>query len=277
MTSTPAVGPVRLADALGWGSAALGAPMVLAPRRFLRAIGVEDDRRSVAWTLGVGVREFLATFNINANRQRRIGAWSRVAGDTMDMALLVAAYENKRDDAERLQAAMGVVAGLFLADLFTAIALTRAEGAHKRDGSESTGTGVEHDTSGGPTRVRTAVTIRRTEEEVRRAYLDFEWSAFDPQALLDAGEVRFIPAPGDRGTELHLDHEPSVRGGAVGATAAKVVGQSPDQKIEDELRRFKALLETGVLNRSETSPEGSSSARQIMHKTRPAQPVGEDA
>ncbi len=277
MTSTPAVGPVGLADALGWGSAALGAPMVLSPRRFLRAIGVEDDRKAVAWTVGVGVREFLATFNINANRQRRIGAWSRVAGDTMDMALLVAAYEHKRDDAERLQAAMGVVATIFLADLFTAIALTRAEGAHKRDGSESTGAGVEHDTGGGPVHVRTAVTIRRPEDEVRREFLVFEWSAFNPAVLEASGDVRFVPAPGDRGTEVHVDHEPAVHGGAVGAAATKVLGQAPDQVIHDELRRFKALLETGVLPRSETSPEGHSSARQILHKRQPAQPVGEDA
>ncbi len=277
MTSTPAVGPVGLADALGWVSAALGAPMVLSPRRFLRAIGVEDDRKAVAWTLGVGVREFLATFNINANRQRRIGAWSRVAGDTMDMALLVAAYEHKRDDAERLQAAMGVVATIFLADLFTAIALTRAEGAHKRDGSESTGAGVEHDTSGGPVHVRTAVTIRRPEDEVRREFLVFEWSAFNPAVLEASGDVRFVPAPGDRGTEVHVDHEPAVHGGAVGAAATKVLGQAPDQVIHDELRRFKALLETGVVPRSETSPEGASSTRQILHKSRPAQPVGEDA
>jgi len=273
-SSPPAVGPVRLADALGWGSSVLGAPMNLAPRRFLRAIGVEDDRKTVAWTFGVGLREHVATLNIVANRQRRIGMWSRVAGDTMDLALLVAAYRHRQRDAARLQGAMGVVVTIFLADLFTAIALTRADGAHERDGSRSTGTGVEHDTAGGPTRVRTAVTVRRPEEEVREAYLGFEWTAFDPAALLAAGEVTFTRAPGDRGTEVHLDHEP---GGGIGALAAKAVGQSPDQKLEDELRRFKALVETGVLNRSETSPEGTSSTRQILHKSRPAQPVGEDA
>ncbi len=38
MSAAPAVGPVRLADALGWGSSVLGAPMNLMPRRFLRAM-----------------------------------------------------------------------------------------------------------------------------------------------------------------------------------------------------------------------------------------------
>ena len=270
--ATPAVGPIRLADVLGWSSSVLGAPMTVAPRRFLRAIGVEDDSTAVKWTLGVGVREHVATFNIIANRQRRIGSWSRVLGDTMDMSLLLAAHRHKQKDATRLQYAMGVVGTLFLLDLYTAIQLTRADGEWVPDGSQSTGTGVEHDTGGSSTRVRTAVTIRRPEDEVRQAYSDFEWTAFDPAALLAAGEVRFTRAPGDRGTEVHLDHDP---GGGLGAAAAKVVGKAPDQKIDDELRRFKAMVETGVVAASETSPEGPSSTRQIMHKRQPAQPVGD--
>lgn len=275
-TSTPAVGPVRLTDALGWSSSALGLPMNVAPRRFLRAIGVQDDPQSVAWTQFVGVREHLATFNILANRQRRIGAWSRVAGDLMDLTLLGAAHRHKRADGDRILRAAGIVSALLAADLYTAVQLTRADGALVPDGSRSEGTGVQHEESGSHTHVRTAVTIRRPEAEVREAFRSYEWTAFDPAALEAAGEVSFVPAPGDRGTEVHLDHDPATRGGSLGAAAAKVVGKAPDQQIEDELRRFKSLAETGVLARSETSPEGPSSTRQIMHKRQPAQPVGED-
>ncbi len=273
----PAVGPVRLADALGWGSSVLGAPMTFAPRRFLRAIGVQEDSKTVAWTLGVGVREHIATLTVIANRQRRIGMWSRVAGDTMDAALLLAAYKHKCADPGRLNIALGLVGGIFAADLYTAVALTRAEGGDISDGSGSTGVGVDHDTGGGPTRVKIAVTIRLPQDEVRKAFRQFEWSAFDPATLEAVGDVRFTKAPGERGTEVHIDHEPPAPGGSIGATAAKLLGQSPDQKINDELRRFKAFVETGVIPRSETSPEGASSARQIMHKRQPAQPIGDNA
>ena len=266
----PAVGPVGLADAMGWGSSVLGAPMVAAPRRFLRAIGIEDDGTAVRWTLAVGVREFFATLTIIANRHRRIGMWSRVAGDTMDLALLAAAYRNKRQDASRLRGAMAVVGAIMAVDLFTAIGLTRAEGARVKDGSTSTGHGADHDTDDRPTRVRTAITIRRSEDEVRRAFADFDWSEFDPDRLIASGEVRFAPAPGGRGTEVHIDYDP----GGVAARLAKLVGQAPDQKIHDELRRFKAITETGVLPRSEKSLEGPSATAQILHKRRPAQPVG---
>lgn len=270
--SASAVGPVRLADALGWSSSLLGAPMVLAPRRVLDAVGVPADDTAVAWTRVVGIREHVAALNIVANRQRRIGLWSRVLGDAMDLALLAAGGGRRRADAARVRRAQAVVGGLLALDLVGAIALSRAEGAFTRDGSGSTGVGADHGTSGGPTRVRTALTIRRPEDEVRRAFTAFAWTALEPGALLAAGEVRLAAAPGQRGTELHLDHDP---GGGLGAQAAKLVGRAPDQLIEDELRRFKAHLETGVVVRSETSPDGPSSHRQIFHKRQPAQPVGE--
>src|SRR4051812_29458888 len=98
--NSSAVGPVRLADALGWGSSLLGAPMNLAPRRLLRPIGPEGDGTPVAGPRPAGVREPPPTRNSVPNRQRRIGMWSRVAGDTMDLALLVQARRHKCRDAD---------------------------------------------------------------------------------------------------------------------------------------------------------------------------------
>jgi uncharacterized membrane protein len=121
--------------------------------------------------------------------------------------------------------------------------------------------------------VRTAITVFRDDDEVRREFRAFPWRAFDPAELERAGRVRFAPAPGDRGTEVHLDHEPAPRGGAAGAVLAKTIGRAPDQDINDDLRRFKVRVETGVLAQSETSPEGPSAGRQIWHKRQPAQPV----
>jgi hypothetical protein len=274
-SSTPlksAVGPIRLADCLGLASAALGAPMVLAPRRLLRAIGVRDDARAVATVIGVGAREFVATGTILAMRHRRVGAWSRVVGDTIDLSLLGIAFRTRRRDTARLLGGIGLVSGIFAADVFTAVALSRAEGTHIADGSSSHGVGAQHDSGGGPGRVRTAVTVIGSLDEVRSAFHEFEWSAFDGAALESAGELRFVAAPGDRGVEVHLDYDPTVPGGKVGALALKLTGKSPDQRANDELRRFKALRETGVDVRSEKTPEGPSALRQMAQ--RPAQPVG---
>lgn len=270
MTGSDAVGPVRLADGLGIASSVLGAPMLLAPRRLLRIIGIRDDGRPRAVLAMVGVREFAAAVTILGMRHRRVGAWSRVAGDTLDLTLLGLACRSRREDARRLGAAIAFVTAILAADLFTALRLNRAEGVGVPDGSTSHGVGAELDRDDRPSRIRTAVTILASEEQVRAAFREFPWSGFDAGALEDSGQAWFAAAPGGRGTELHLDHELAVPGGAIGGAARKLVGKAPDQTIEDDLRRFKSVVETGVEARSEKTPEGFSTPRLLLQ--RPGQP-----
>jgi hypothetical protein len=246
--------------------------MLLSGRKFLRAIGVRPDAKALAVTAGVGMREFAAAATILGMRHRRVGAWSRVMGDTMDLALLGTAWRTRCQDAPRLAGATAFVAAVLGTDLAVAVGLSRAEGTDVADGSGSHGVGRDHDSSGGPARVRTAITVLGSEEDVRRALHEFRWSVFDAAALEATGDLRIVPAPADRGIEIHVDHDPSVPAGRVGAAALKLAGKSPDQRINDELRQFKARFETGVEVRSEKSPEGVWAGRQIRQK--PAQPVG---
>lgn len=267
------MGPVGTADVLGGASVALGAPMLLSGRRLLREIGVRADAKALAVTAGVGIREFVAAATILGMRHRRVGVWSRVAGDTMDLALLGAAWRSRRERTPRLMGATAFIAAVLATDLAVALALSRAEGTDVADGSSSYGVGAPaQDAGGGPARVRTAITILGAEADIRRALHEFDWRAFDPVALEAAGELRVVAAPGGRGVEIHLDHDPSVPGGRLGASALKLAGKSPDQKINDDLRRFKARFETGVEVRSEKTPEGFSARRMLRQK--PAQPVG---
>jgi hypothetical protein len=53
----------------------------------------------------------------------------------------------------------------------------------------------------------------------------------------------------------------------------KLVGGEPLAKVKDDLRRFKQHVETGVIARSEGTPEGESADRKL--KQRPAQPLDE--
>src|SRR5947209_15124849 len=133
-SSAPAVGPVKLADGLGWASAALGAPMLLAPRRFPRWIGIKSDQKSTALTIFVGLRELSATQTINLMRHRRIGAWARVAGDTMDLALLGRSFLTRRRSTRRLLPAIGFVAGSHALHIYPAAHPSRAEGVGVEDG-----------------------------------------------------------------------------------------------------------------------------------------------
>ena len=73
------------------------------------------------------------------------------------------------------------------------------------------------------------------------------WRSLAGASVDNAGSVRFLEAPGDRGTEVHvvLDYIPPGR--AIGALFAKLFGEEPQRQIETDLRRFKQLMETGEI------------------------------
>jgi uncharacterized membrane protein len=89
------------------------------------------------------------------------------------------------------------------------------------------------------------------------------WRSVPDSGVTNAGTVRFEPAPGGKGTvvRVQLDYDPP--GGMVGAAAAKLLWKAPDQMLDDDLRRFKQIMETGEVVKSD------SSIHRGMH---PAQP-----
>ena len=123
-------------------------------------------------------------------------------------------------------------------------------------------------------RVKAAITVRRPREELERLWQDLKGRE-DVVGYLDDADaaIRFVPAPGDRGTEMHVELETSPPGGVVGARVAKVFGEDPEQNVKDDLRRFKQVVETGEVVRSDGSPGGHSAKAHI--KQRPAQPLDE--
>jgi uncharacterized membrane protein len=86
-------------------------------------------------------------------------------------------------------------------------------------------------------------------------------------------DVSFKNAPGDRGTEVHVILDRDAPAGVVGQAVQKLLGTEPLAKLKDDLRRFKAVAETGEIPRSSGTPEGTSVERQM--KQRPAQPLEE--
>jgi uncharacterized membrane protein len=121
-------------------------------------------------------------------------------------------------------------------------------------------------------KLHATITVLRPQDEVQRLWQD---SALHPRYLdeIDA-RVTFAAAPGDRGTEIHVTIEHDAPGGKVGEVVDKVRGVIPRAKAMDELRRFKQRLETGVIVRSDGSPEGERAERKLDQ--RPAQPLREN-
>jgi uncharacterized membrane protein len=88
------------------------------------------------------------------------------------------------------------------------------------------------------------------------------WRSLPPSDAFNTGTVAFLPAPGNRGTEVHvtLRYEPPA--GAVGAAIAKLFGKEPGQQVLSDLRRLKQVLETGEVMHSDASvAEGAHPAQ----------------
>jgi hypothetical protein len=114
-----------------------------------------------------------------------------------------------------------------------------------------------------------AITVLRPPDELQRLWQD---PTLHPRYLdeVDA-RVTFAAAPGDRGTEIHVTLEHDAPAGRLGEVVDKVRGALPRAKVMDELRRFKQRVETGVVVRSDGSPEGERAERKLDQ--RPAQPL----
>jgi uncharacterized membrane protein len=112
---------------------------------------------------------------------------------------------------------------------------------------------------------KAAITVGRAPHEVRDL-----WASADHDHLTDSGaKVRFETAPGDRGTEIHIDLDD----GRLGRLTGAIGGATSRAKAKDELRRFKQQVETGEISRSDGAPEGERTERKF--KQRPAQPLEE--
>ena len=207
----------RLALGLGWLSLALGAAEILAPRQVARLIGMPATERATKMLRVYGAREIAAGVGILARPDESRWLWSRVGGDALNLATLGAAGREERSDPTRLAFAAAAVAGVTALDLIA---------ARRLDGTEDDFPDVAFKLS-----EEQAITVKASLETAETSWV--EWCASGFSKLKNNYAVRFEPAPGARGTEVHLSG-----GGSTGT-------------LREELRRFKQRLETGEIPMSD--------------------------
>jgi hypothetical protein len=218
-----------------------------APRAIEKVIGGGDAR----FIRLMGLRELGHGGGI-LTRPRPTGfVWSRVAGDALDVLALavVARHRNKRTFA-----VMAQLVPVAVADLVEARKLSRRQG-EPRSGK----------------RIRKAVTIVKPRHDVEQAWAD---AAGLRQKVDEQGaQVSFLEAPGGRGTELSVEfvHDPPA--GDFGVAFEKLTGRDLATQLADDLRRFKARVETGEVVRSDSTPDGHLLADHL--RQRAAQPLEE--
>jgi uncharacterized membrane protein len=132
-----------------------------------------------------------------------------------------------------------------------------------------------HETGPGRSHWRASAPFGQTVEWEAETTLDepgkgIGWRSVGDADVENSGEVSFVPAPGDRGTEVHVTLSYDVPAGPLGRAVAKYFGEEPDQQLDDDLRRLKQVIETGEVVRSDGAPGGKRAREEFpQHPARP--------
>jgi len=95
----------------------------------------------------------------------------------------------------------------------------------------------------------------------------------DDEHIRHAGVVSFTPI-GESSTQVRVDLTYDAPGGKLGEAIAKLFGEEPGQQIEEDLERFKRVLETGDAERE--YPRASELADRGFRTQEPVEPVGRE-
>ena len=283
----------QLVQALGWFSIGLGLAELIAPRVLSRAIGVGDGHTGVMRMLGV--REIVSGLGMLSERAPGTWAWSRVAGDAMDLALLGAASRSPEADPTRIAIATAGVLGVTALDVYAGQRLseTQSDEAPQIVVSESITINaapatlyqfwkhlenlplfMRHLESVSTTGERTSHWLAKapagTSVEWDSEIVDEQpdrrigWRTLPNSQVTHEGMVTFEPAIGGRGTVVRVEMLYRPPAGKVGAQIAKLFGEEPRVQVAEDLRRLKQLMETGEVATTIGQPSGK---RSIIGRT----------
>src|SRR5918999_3832330 len=251
----------RLANGLGWFSIGLGLAQILSPGGVARLIGVSDDATSRSLMRAIGIREIATGIGILTRPRPARWVKARIGGDMMDLSLLGAALQSNETQRARIAFATAAVAGVTALDVMCSQRLSRkANGASasetegkahvaksitiKRSPEEVygfwrnfehlpqfmyhlesvqvRGSGRSHwvaKAPGGATVEWDAETIEDVPNE------RIAWRSLPNADVVNSGSVEFRRAPGDRGTEIHVEIHYEPPAGKLGTFIAKLFGE----------------------------------------------------
>lgn len=266
-----------LGIALGWFSVGLGIAELLMPRTVARAAGLGGR---VPVVRAFGLRELASGAGILLRPHKPGWLWSRVAGDVLDLGLLAVAGSPAQRNRVALSSAL--VAGITVLDMLAAYENQRMARAGQREAPGAIRVRKSLNINRSPDECyrfwrdfENFPSFMQHVDEVRtldatrshwkvRAPLgqQVEWTAelssdvpgqqlgwrtVENPAIDHAGVVRFAPGIGGRGTRVQVELSYRAPLGKAGAQIARLFGEEPSQQIEQDLRRFKQLIETGEI------------------------------
>jgi uncharacterized membrane protein len=86
------------------------------------------------------------------------------------------------------------------------------------------------------------------------------WQSLPGSQLENAGSVLFADATGGRGTVVRVELDFTPPGGAAGRLVSRMLGSISHRQVQEDLRRFKSLMEAGEIPTTDGQPAGKRSA-----------------
>jgi uncharacterized membrane protein len=280
----------RLARGLGWFSIGLGMAELIAPRALARFLGTGNNR---ALFRIMGLREIASGVGILTQRRPAGWLWARVGGDIIDLVALANALTFKGAKPANIAIAAAAVTGVTALDLRCAEELRDGRSAAARPKNINVKKTILinrppdelyrewRDFHNLPRFMKNLESVEVTTDKRSRwiargpagkkIQWDAEivednpgrriaWRSLEGAGVDNAGSVRFEPAPGRRGTLVSIEIQYTPPAGAFGVTVAKLFGRAPGQEVEEDLRRFKQMMETGEIITTVGQPAGRSSS-----------------
>jgi uncharacterized membrane protein len=279
----------QAAVGLGLLGLGLGLGELFAPRALARILGVRRGPLTTGLIRGLGARELVSTSGLLAGRRTKGWLWARVAGDVIDLALLGAALRRSPENRRRVAGALAAVGSVAALDTFFAVRATRDDRTRviapvRRSITIARPLGPVYRfwraLSNAPTFMSHVESVEILDDERSRwvargpaglpvsweaAIVDdvpgerLRWRSMGDGEVRTEGEVRFEAAPGDRGTEVHLELRYAPPEGSRGRLAA-FFAQAAERELEADLRRCKQLLETGHVVHADGIPRRGAPA-----------------
>jgi uncharacterized membrane protein len=278
----------RLTTGLGWFSIGLGFAEVVAPGKMAQLIGIREETRTKAVMRLYGFREIAAGVGILSQPRPAGWMWGRVAGDILDLASLGKAMKSRSTSKARVGAATAAVMGVTALDVLCSERLSHGTGwgVSSRGGRVRIVKSIRvnrspeevyrfwHDFENLAKFMSNVESVqvmgdRRSHWRVkapggRTVDWDAEivqdvpnsliaWRSLSDSDVDNSGSVRFESAPGGRGSIVRVELEYVPPLGVIGADVAKLFGRDPGQQVEEDLLRFKQIMETGEVVQSDAS------------------------
>jgi uncharacterized membrane protein len=286
----------EFARSLGWLSIGLGVAGILAPHALARFLGTRNH--GILFRL-MGLREIATGIGILSQPRATGWMRARVAGDILDLFALRKAFDSERSRPVNIALASLAVGGITALDVRCARDLGRNDGTATDATMKAAKTllinitktllinrspeelyGYWRDFQNLPRFMKNLESVEVIGPKVSRwtakgpAGSQVKWEAeiIDDRSneciawrslngdVEHTGRVRFERFPNGRGTLVRVEMQYSPPAGAIGGAVAKLFGRTPEQEVEEDLRRFKQMMETGEIITTHGQPAGRSSS-----------------